>query len=63
MRRWLFWSGWVIVLLIPIAFLVEAIMIQDVPALKIWKIVVAVVGLSLIVMGRNRDDVLKHHLA
>ena len=63
MRRWLYWSGWTIVLIIPIAFLAEAILIQDVPGLRIWKIAIAVIGLAMIVLGRNRDDVLKHHLA
>lgn len=63
MRRWLFWSGLTIVLLIPIAFLIEAILIQDIPPLSVWKVAIALAGCALIVLGRNRDDVLKHHLA
>ena len=63
MRRWLYWSGWTIVLLIPIAFLIEAIRIQDVPPLSLWKVAIAIAGCAMIALGRNRDDVLKHHLA
>ena len=63
MQRWMYRAGWTIVLIIPLAFFIEAYMIQDVPHLRAWKIAVAVVGLALILIGRNRDDVLKHHVA
>jgi drug/metabolite transporter (DMT)-like permease len=63
MRRAIFWTGWSILFLIPVAFVAEALWFQDMPPFPQWKFVVPVVAFALIVLGRNRDDVLKHHLA
>jgi len=62
MRRAIFWTGWVILFLIPAAFIAEVLIIQDMPAFPPWKYVVPVIGIALIYLGRNRDDVFQHHL-
>ncbi len=62
MRRTIFWAGWTIFFLLPIAFVTEALMSQDVPSLPLWKWTVPVIAFLLIVLGRNHDDVLKHHV-
>lgn len=62
MRRGIFWLGWTILCIIPIAFLMEAIRIQDVPPLAPWAIAAAI-GAIVVIVARNRDDVLKHHIA
>jgi len=63
MRRAVFWTGWSILFLIPVAFVAEAWWTQDMPAFPAWKFVIPLIAFVLIVLGRNRDDVLKHHLA
>ncbi len=62
MRRTMFWIGWSIFFLLPIAFVTEALITQNVPALPPWKWAIPAIAFLLIVMGRNRDDVLKHHV-
>jgi hypothetical protein len=62
MRNIVFWSGWVILFLLPIAFFGEIYMIQDLPAVQPWKWAILIFAIGLIYMGRNRDDVLKHNL-
>ena len=62
MRKVLFWSGWTLLILLPIAFLVEIWWIQDLPTLQSWRWVVPAIAFALIVLGRNRDDVLNHHI-
>lgn len=62
MRRVVFWTGWAIVFLLPIALLAEIWWRQDLPLMHPWKYAVILVAVALIIAGRNRDDVLKHHL-
>lgn len=63
MRRAIFWTGWGIMFLIPAAFVAEVLFYQDMPSFPAWKWAIPVFAFLLIVLGRNRDDVLKHHLA
>ena len=63
MRKTVFWTGWAILFLIPVAFVAEAWWYQDMPSFPLWKFVIPLIAFALIVLGRNRDDVLKHHLA
>ena len=62
MRRAIFWTGWTIVFLLPIALTIDVLVNQDMPVLNTWKLALPVIALVLIVFGRSRDDVLKHHL-
>jgi hypothetical protein len=62
MRKAMFWFGWTIFVLLPIAFVTEVLVNQDLPSLPPWKLVIPVVAFVLIMLGRNRDDVLKHHV-
>ena len=62
MRRVIFWLGWTVFLLLPIAFVTEILVIQDLPAIQLWQWAVPLVAVALIVAGRNRDDVLNHHI-
>ncbi|HUJ15951.1 MAG TPA: hypothetical protein VL284_19340 [Thermoanaerobaculia bacterium] len=62
MRKAIFWTGWGILFLLPIAFLAEVVIEQDLPAMPPWKLVIPIVGVALTIIGRNRDDVLKHHI-
>jgi uncharacterized membrane protein len=63
MRRNLFWTGWGILLALPIAFTVEVIIQQDLPDVQPWKWAILATAVVLIYFSRNRDDVLKHHVA
>lgn len=63
MRKALFWLGWVILFVLPIAFAIEIYMIQDLPEVQIWKWGIIAAAVLLIYFARNRDDVLRHHLA
>lgn len=63
MRRTLFWLGWAILCALPVAFTVEIIRLDDLPPVQIWQWAVLAVAVLLIYFARNRDDVLKHHIA
>lgn len=63
MRKALFWLGWVILFVLPIAFAVEIYIIQDMPSIALWQWGILGAAVLLIYFSRNRDDVLKHHLA
>lgn len=62
MRKVMFWLGWTIFILLPIAFIAEIVIIQDLPKIEPWQWAIPVVAYALVTLGRNRDDVLKHHL-
>jgi hypothetical protein len=62
MRNFVFWSGWVILFLVPVAFFGEVYWIQDMPTIQPWKWAIPLFAVALIYFGRDRDEVLKHHL-
>jgi hypothetical protein len=62
MRKILFWFGWAVLFALPIAFVVQIWMIQDLPTIEPWKWAVPLAAVMVILLSRNRDDVLKHHL-
>lgn len=61
-RTRLYYVGWAVLLLLPIAYVTEGLIIQDLPKIQLWQWLVPLVAFGLIVYGRNRDDVLKHHV-
>jgi hypothetical protein len=63
MRKQINRIGWVILSVLPIAFTAEGLYQQDLPAVQPWKWAIAAAAVLLIFVSRNRDDVLKHHLA
>jgi lipid-A-disaccharide synthase-like uncharacterized protein len=63
MRRALYGLGWAVLVALPIAFTIEIIVMQDLPSVQIWKWAILAVAVLLIYFARNRDDVLKHHIA
>jgi lipid-A-disaccharide synthase-like uncharacterized protein len=63
MRRALFWIGWAILFVLPIAFALEVYLDQDLPNVQPWKWAILATAVLLIYFSRNRDDVLKHHVA
>ena len=63
MRRTLFWAGWVILFALPVAFAIEIIVLQDLPYIAPWKWALLGGSVLLVFFSRDRDDVLKHHLA
>jgi hypothetical protein len=62
MRKTLFWIGWTILFAIPIAAGAEMYLQQDLPALTPAKLALFVGAVLLVVLSRNRDEVLKHKL-
>jgi hypothetical protein len=62
MRKKLFWIGWTILFVIPIAAGVEMYLQQDLPTLTPAKLALFVGAVLLVVFSRNRDEVLKHKL-
>ena len=63
MRRTIFRAGWFILFVLPIAFIAEAVIRQDVPEVQPWKWAILAALVLAIYFSRDRDDVLKHHLA
>ena len=63
MRRAMFWFGWAVLIMLPIAFTTEVMLVQDLPAVQPWKWAVLLAAVLLVFLARNRDDVLKHRIA
>ena len=62
MRKKLFWIGWTILFMIPLAAGAEIFLSQDLPALTPWKLALFAGAVLLVIFSRNRDEVLKHKL-
>lgn len=62
MRKKLFWLGWVILFALPFAAGAEIYIYQDMPSLTPSKLALLAGAVLLIILTRNRDDVLKHHV-
>jgi hypothetical protein len=63
MRRAIFWFGWAVLLALPVIYTIQIIVAQDLPPIETWKWIVPVIAVLIIIAARNRDDVLKHHVA
>ena len=63
MRKTLFWSGWVVLLALPIIYGTQIYISQDIPEVQLWKWAILTGSAIVILFSRNQDDVLKHHLA
>ena len=62
MRRALFWFGWIVLLLLPVAYGVQIYLTQDLPRVEVWKWAMLFGAVMLVYFARNPDDVLKHHV-
>lgn len=62
MRKALFWFGWVVLFALPVIFIVQIFMLQDLPKVEPWKWVIPFAAVVVIYFTRDRDDVLKHHV-
>lgn len=62
MRKTLFWSGWAVLIVLPLIYAFEIWRIQDLPPVALWQWGVPIAAAALIYFTRNRDDVLRHHL-
>ena len=62
MRKILFWFGWAVLLVLPVVFTIQIFVIQDLPRVELWKWGIPLAAVLVIILSRNRDDVLKHHV-
>lgn len=62
MRKALWWFGWVVLFILPVLFIAQIFMINDLPKIEPWKWLILFGAVALIYFSRNRDDVLKHHI-
>jgi hypothetical protein len=62
MRKTLFVTGWVILFVLPLAFIAEILLSQDLPPVQPWKWVILAFAVLLVYVNRDRDSVLKHHI-
>jgi hypothetical protein len=62
MRRAIFWLGWCILAILPLIFIAQIIIVDNLPEVELWKWAVPIVAIAMIALARSRDDVLKHHL-
>ena len=63
MRKTLFWIGWAVLFVLPVIIGVQIYLTQDLPDVTLWKLLIPFGAIVVIFFSRNRDDVLKHHLA
>ena len=62
MRKYVFWSGWAVLVALPIVFVTQGLVIQDIPKVALWQWFIPLAAIVLIFFSRNTDDVLKHHV-
>jgi len=62
MRKTLFWSGWVVLFVLPIVYGVQIYLTQDLPDIHIWQWAIPAAAVLIVYFSRNHDDVLKHHV-
>jgi hypothetical protein len=62
LRKFFFRLGWAILIVLPIAFIAEIVLSQDLPPVQPWKWAILFGAVALIYATRNRDDVLRHHV-
>ncbi len=62
MRKALFWFGWIILGILPVALGIEIFMADDLPHIQPWKWAILLGAVLLIYFARNRDSVLVHHV-
>jgi lipid-A-disaccharide synthase-like uncharacterized protein len=62
MRKYFFWFGWIVLLVLPVAFAVEIIAIQNLPEIQLWKWGILAGAVLLVYFSRSRDEVFKHHV-
>ncbi len=63
MRKALFWAGWTILFLLPVAYGIQIVSTDDLPDVHMWQWAILAATVLLIWLSRNRDDALKHHVA
>jgi hypothetical protein len=62
MRRTLFWSGWIVLAVLPVVYGVQIFMTQDLPNVEIWQWMIPAAAVLAVFFSRSPDDVLKHHV-
>ncbi|MEA2236636.1 MAG: hypothetical protein QOC81_1360 [Thermoanaerobaculia bacterium] len=62
MRRTLFWSGLVVLMVLPVIYGVQIYVTQDLPAIQVWQWIIPAAAGLMVFFSRNPDDVLKHHV-
>jgi membrane associated rhomboid family serine protease len=62
MRKVLFWFGCAVFCALPIIYVTQIWVTQDLPGVEGWKWAILAAAIVLIYFTRSHDDVLKHHL-
>ncbi|HUP62387.1 MAG TPA: hypothetical protein VNA69_18425 [Thermoanaerobaculia bacterium] len=62
MRKKLYWFGWVVLFALPVLYVIQTFMIDDLPRVEPWKWAILFAAVVLIYFARDTDDVLKHHV-
>jgi len=61
-RKLVVWLGWSALIVFPIIFAIEIIVIQDLPLVQPWKWAILVGAVFMIYLARDRDNALRHHV-
>ncbi|HEX7808425.1 MAG TPA: hypothetical protein VF608_06870 [Thermoanaerobaculia bacterium] len=62
LRKFVFWFGWSVLIAVPLIFVAEAVITQDLPHVQPWKWAIPLAAALIAYAARNRDDVLHHHV-
>lgn len=62
MRKWLFRFGWAVLFVLPVVYIVQIFVTQDLPKVESWQWGILFGTVVLIFFSRDTDDVLKHHV-
>jgi len=62
MRKALWRIGWSILFVLPIIYIIQIVLTQDLPPVAPWQWVLLFGVVAVLYFARDRDDVLKHHV-
>lgn len=62
LRRFLFWTGWFLLLAYTVIFFVQVYLIQNIPEVSKLQWAALAATVILIYAARNREEVVNYHL-
>ena len=62
MRRAIFWLGWSVLAILPLVFVAQIVIADNLPEVELWQWCIPIIAVLMIVGSRNRDEVLKHRV-
>jgi hypothetical protein len=62
MRKWIYRFGWCVLFVLPILYVAEIVVTQDLPLVAPWQWGVLTATVVLLYFSRDTDEVLRHRV-